>query len=245
MGRKEEDSVSHMIFADNCYLLAESKEQILKILGDATEELKKRGLDWEEDEMELISWGFCEDVGDLHIEDGGKKYVIREVEALKAMGALISKEADSMSALKFRMNKADEPSNENADSARPKFDFELDEWEMEDQKFRMMVQKTQNMLDKTDIRPMADHLDMFQHIYRDWNQEADHLTHVARDKGATWNSHIAEAGTRIAAERSFFDGGVSIQEDDDKIKHKVGSACVIHLAERIEESTHKMKWRNH
>ena len=44
-----------MIFADKCYLFAESKEQILKIIGDATEELKKRGLDWKEEEMELIS----------------------------------------------------------------------------------------------------------------------------------------------------------------------------------------------
>ena len=33
--------------------------------------------------------------------------MIREVKALKAMGALITKEADSMSALKFRMDKAD------------------------------------------------------------------------------------------------------------------------------------------
>ena len=64
-------------------------------------------------------------------------------------------------------------------------------------KFRMMVQKTQNTLDKTDIRLMGDHSDMFQHIYRDWNQEADRLTHVARGKGATWNFYIAEAGTRM------------------------------------------------
>ena len=34
-----------MIFADNCYLFAESNEQILKMIGDATEELKKRGLE--------------------------------------------------------------------------------------------------------------------------------------------------------------------------------------------------------
>ena len=47
-------------------------------------------------------------MGDLHIEVGGKKYVIRDVDALRAMGALISKEADSMSAMRFRMNKADE-----------------------------------------------------------------------------------------------------------------------------------------
>ena len=40
-------------------------------------------------------------MGDLHIEAGGKKYVIREVEALKAMGVLITKEADSMIAMKL------------------------------------------------------------------------------------------------------------------------------------------------
>ena len=102
-------------------------------------------------------------------------------------------------------------------------DCELDEWEkwkINDQKFRMMVQKTQNMLDKTDTRPMGGHLDMFQHFYRDWNQEADQLTHVARAKGATWNSYIAEAGTRIKAVRSFFDGGVS-RACNDKIKNRM------------------------
>ena len=30
--RKEEDSVSYMIFADNCYLFGESGEQILKMI---------------------------------------------------------------------------------------------------------------------------------------------------------------------------------------------------------------------
>ena len=105
--RQEEDRLNHVIFADNCYLFAELKEQILKMIGDATEELKKRGLDWKEDQMELISWCLCEEVGDIHIEDGGKNHVIQEVESLKATGALITKEADSMSAMKFRMNKAD------------------------------------------------------------------------------------------------------------------------------------------
>ena len=62
--RQEEDRVSHMIFADNCYLFAESKEQILKMMGDATEELKKRGLEWKGDQMELISWGLRVDVGE-------------------------------------------------------------------------------------------------------------------------------------------------------------------------------------
>ena len=56
--RQKEDRVSHMIFADNCYLFAKSKEQISKMLLDATEELSKRGLDWKEDQMEMISRGF-------------------------------------------------------------------------------------------------------------------------------------------------------------------------------------------
>ena len=37
-------------------------------------------------------------------------------------------------------------------------------------------------------RMMSDHMDLFQHIYRDWNEEADHLTHEAREKGPSWNS---------------------------------------------------------
>ena len=44
---------------------------------------------------------------------------------------------------------------------------------------------------------MGDHVDMFQHIYRDWYQEIDHLTLVAREKGATWNSYITEAELRL------------------------------------------------
>ena len=95
-------------------------------------------------------------------------------------------------------------------------------WKINNQKVRMMVQKTQNTLDKTDIRPMGDHFDMFQHIY----MEADRLTHMARETGATWNSHIAEAGARIEDLRSFFDGGVS-RACTDKRKNRVGSADVI------------------
>ena len=97
-----------------------------------------------------------------------------------------------------------------------------------------MVQKTQNML--TD----GDRLDMFQHVYREWNQEADHLTHVARKKVATCNSYVMEEGTGVEAARSFFDGGVNIQ-CDVKIKNQVGSGFVIQVAQRIEESTEKMK----
>ena len=61
-------------------------------------------------------------------------------------------------------------------------------WKINNRKFRAEVQERENLLDRTDIRPISDHLDMSQHIYRDWNQRADHLTHDASEKGASWNS---------------------------------------------------------
>ena len=76
---QEEESVSHMIFADNCHHFAETRVQILKMLSDAAGNLKKGGLDWKEDQMELISWSLDEKVGDLEIEEGVKEYVIKEV----------------------------------------------------------------------------------------------------------------------------------------------------------------------
>ena len=91
-----------MIFADNCYTFAESKEQVFKMVEDATAELKRKGLDSKEDQMELVSLGLNEEVEDLHLEDGGKEYVIRKVEALQPTEALITKEADSMGAMNFR-----------------------------------------------------------------------------------------------------------------------------------------------
>ena len=73
-------------------------------------------------------------------------------------------------------------------------------------------------------------MDMFQHIYRYWYQEADHLTHVAREREATWNSHAMEEKTLAETVRSFFVESVSTV-CDDKIKLKVGSAHVIQIAE--------------
>ena len=35
-----------MIFADNCYLFAETKSQMLKKIVDAIANLKERALDW-------------------------------------------------------------------------------------------------------------------------------------------------------------------------------------------------------
>ena len=71
------------------------------------------------------------------------------------------------------------------------------------------------MLDKTGLRLVGGHLDTFQHVYREWNQEADRLTHVAREKGTRWNSHVIEKGARVEAVRSFFDGGVRQDKMED------------------------------
>ena len=109
-GQQKEDRVSHMISGDNCYLFAESKKKIGKMIVDTIEEQKKRGLDWKVDQMEMISWGFREQVGDLLTGAGGKNFLIQEVEAIQALGALITRKVDSMKAMKFRMSKAIEAS---------------------------------------------------------------------------------------------------------------------------------------
>ena len=114
-------------------------------------------------------------------------------------------------------------------------------WRINDQKFRKMIRRTQNMLDKTDLMPMADHLDMFQHIHSEWNEEADRMTHVAREKGVTWNSFVMGIGDRIEAVREFSGGASS--GCDASVKNKVGSTYVIRVAERIEEDMHQMEWK--
>ena len=116
-------------------------------------------------------------------------------------------------------------------------------WKINNQKFRAEVQKTQNLLDKTDIRLMGDdQLDLFQRKNRDWNEKADLLAHEAREKGASWNSLTMKKGSKVGAVRACFDGGVSKQEDR-KVKRKVGSAYGIQASERIEEAAEKMEWR--
>ena len=54
-----------MIFADNCFLFATSKEEIRKMITD-TEELRKRGLDWKDDQ-----------IGDILLEVDERKYRIK------------------------------------------------------------------------------------------------------------------------------------------------------------------------
>ena len=41
---QEDKRVSHNIFADNCYLFAETNSQMLEMVGDAVGNLTKRGL---------------------------------------------------------------------------------------------------------------------------------------------------------------------------------------------------------
>ena len=60
-----------MIFADNCYLFAETRVQISKMLSDAESEEGRLGLEGGSDG--LISWSLDEKVGDFKIEEGRKE----------------------------------------------------------------------------------------------------------------------------------------------------------------------------
>ena len=61
-GQQDEYRVSHMIFVDNCYLFATSKEEIREMTMDTSEELRRRGLD-KEDQMELVACGLEGKIG--------------------------------------------------------------------------------------------------------------------------------------------------------------------------------------
>ena len=54
--------------------------------------------------MEFVSWGVedCDASDSVCFAHGECQYEAREAKQLKAMGALISVEADSMSAMKYR-----------------------------------------------------------------------------------------------------------------------------------------------
>ena len=53
-----------------------------------------------------MAWEFEGKIGDVLLEVDERKYRIHEVEALQAMEAMVTKKADSMSVVRFRMMKA-------------------------------------------------------------------------------------------------------------------------------------------
>ena len=61
----------------------------------------------EEEEMELMSWELYDEMEDIYFENRERGICDQRSDNLASPGALISKEADSMSALKFRTNKSD------------------------------------------------------------------------------------------------------------------------------------------
>ena len=96
----------------------------------------------------------------------------------------------------------------------------MDEWKVENEqsKLRAEVQKTQNLLDETDIRPVADHLDK-NSKKRDWNEKTDRLKHEATEKGAGCNSFMMMERSTFEAVRACVDGGGS-KQDDRRVKQK-------------------------
>ena len=106
--QQEDRKVTHLIFADNCYLLASTNDELCRMIKEATVGLTNRGLDWKKDEMEFMAWSVeGGGAGSINLQHEGHGYEVREVKAMKAVEALITSEADSMSALRLRMGQAD------------------------------------------------------------------------------------------------------------------------------------------
>ena len=56
--------------------------------------------------------------------------------------------------------------------------------EFDEQKKQERNEQSSNLVDKSDIRPMGGRLDMFQHIYREWNEE-EHIKQGKKDQVGT------------------------------------------------------------
>ena len=61
-----------------------------------------------------------------------------------------------------------------------------------------------------------------------------HLTHKAREEGPSWISFPAES--KIEAVRSYFDDGVS-HDEDKKNRHRVGAGWILQITELIDSQT--------
>ena len=114
-------------------------------------------------------------------------------------------------------------------------------WKINNQKFRVEVQKTQHLLDKTDIRPMADHLDLFQQITETGMKERI-VSRMRQGKGVL-------AGTRSLWMKAQNCGCQSIlwwrgqQATRSESKEQSGFGVRDPNVERIEEVAEKMEWR--
>ena len=95
-----------MIFADNCFLFT-SREKSWRWLLTSLKNSGKEALTGKKTKRRQRLGVFMEKKRDVLLDVGERKYRIKDVEALQAMGATITKEADPMSAMRFRMMKAD------------------------------------------------------------------------------------------------------------------------------------------
>ena len=60
-------------------------------------------------------------------------------------------------------------------------------------------------------KPIYDHLDLFHHNHRVWNEDADALSQKAREEGPSWNNYRRKK--KFHAIRILFDEGVCYEED--------------------------------
>ena len=106
-GTKNEDDellISHMIFADNSYILASSSTMLLEMAHSVTEKLTQRDLEWKTNEMQNARGEQCS----RRIGPRVQRCRLRlpRVLDMLVMGSLLSNEADTISAVRHRMDKA-------------------------------------------------------------------------------------------------------------------------------------------
>ena len=139
--------------------------------------------------------------------------------------------------------------NEDSDHERLESDCEVDEWQMEEQ-------RSQNQSDGPKdaeyhwqdwyevYRRSCGHgpAHPFQHIHRNWNQEADCLTHVARKKGSTWNSWRDGRRNAVWSCQEFLrcrSQRLIQWQEMTRSNLKWNQPFVVQIADRMEECTQK------
>ena len=93
-GEDDELLISHMIFTDNCFILASSRTMLLEMAQIATEKIVQCDLQWKTNERQYACWGSA--------DMNGVDYNVPRVQEVLVVGSLLPKEADTMSAMGHR-----------------------------------------------------------------------------------------------------------------------------------------------
>ena len=98
--------------------------------------------------------------------------------------------------------------------------------------------RAQIFLNTRDLRPVTDHMDLFQLLYQDRNERAVLRTRRGRKGAAGTSSECVKVKNWRPSVPSSTE-----ESDDRKVKYQVGYGCVIQASEQREEAEDKMRWK--